>query len=373
MSNSLSPRADDAVRNLVIGGNFDFWQRGIGPTTLGAGITYLADRFGSAQSGYASTTQQRSTDVPTQAQSGFNSLYSLLVTNSTGAAPSAAQYQVVSHSLEGQDYQQLHGKKARLQFWVKSNVIGTYTLNMRNPSATRNFLTTYSVTAINTWQKISIDLSFDNLGSSWAFDNTTGVQIIWTLTSGSNYQSSGALNTWNTTAGVTSWGITGQQQWGATTGATFQIAQIMLIPQDFTQAGSATVDIPFQRAGRTIGDELRMCQRYFQQEGVGALNYQSRLTTVQSNSTAVFMYSNLIQTMRTAPIATLIGTRGTNWFLRDVSGNTNITGSVTNNSSTADPNTSAVVFNSGTYTAGLQYHIQGTGTGVFLVNYDAEL
>ena len=257
---SLSPRLDSVERQICLNGDFSLWQRGVGPTTPGASITYLADRFGTAQSGYTAT-QQRSTDVPTQAASGYSSNYSLLVTNGTGASPTTSQYQVMSYSVEGQDYQGIHAKKIRIQFWVKSSVTGTYVFHLRNAAATRAYTTTYSIASANTWQKVALDIQLDSSGT-WAFDNTIGLQLMWTLTSGSNFQSS-TLNAWQTTAGTT-WGATGQTQWGATTGATFQIAQVSVIPQDFTLAGASNVDIPFQRAGRTIQQELAMCQRYYE-------------------------------------------------------------------------------------------------------------
>jgi len=257
---SLSPRLDSVERQICLNGDFSLWQRGVGPTTPGASITYLADRFGTSQSGYTAT-QQRSTDVPTQAASGYSSNYSLLVTNGTGASPTASQYQVMSYSVECQDYQGIHAKKIRIQFWVKSSVTGTYVFHLRNAAATRGYTTTYSIASANTWQKVALDIQLDSSGT-WAFDNTIGLQLMWTLTSGSNFQSS-TLNAWQTTAGTT-WGATGQTQWGATTGATFRLSQVMLIPQDFTLAGASNVDIPFQRAGRTIQQELAMCQRYYE-------------------------------------------------------------------------------------------------------------
>jgi hypothetical protein len=90
---SLTPRIDSHCRNLAIGGNFDFWQRG---TSFASANSYTADRWLVGQSGYTAGVT-RSTDVPTFAQSGFQSLYSFLFTNGTGAAPGTALFQQIIH------------------------------------------------------------------------------------------------------------------------------------------------------------------------------------------------------------------------------------------------------------------------------------
>ena len=64
--------------NAIINGNFDIWQRG---TSFAAPALadYHADRFYHVIAGAAVHTVSRSTDVPTYAQSGVKSNYSLLV------------------------------------------------------------------------------------------------------------------------------------------------------------------------------------------------------------------------------------------------------------------------------------------------------
>jgi hypothetical protein len=251
---SLTPRLDNLERNLIINGNFDHWQRGISSSSA----RYLADRFLVNFSGGYTETATQSPDVPTQAQSGWQSLYSLLITNGTGASPASGQYQNLVYRVEGQDYQVIHAKTARLQFWVKSSVAGTYSIGLANGGNTRSYVTTYTITTPNVWQKVALDIPLDSVGA-WAFDNTVGLYISFTLTMGSAYQTS-LLNTWQTANVTTS---TTQTQWGATTGATFRLAQVSLIPQDFTQSGVTGVDVPFQRCGRSIGHELALCQRYY--------------------------------------------------------------------------------------------------------------
>ena len=97
---SLTTRLDILETNLVIGGDFSFWQRGTSFSTNGG---YTADRWNQIFAGGYTQTVTQSTDVPTVAQSGFQSRYSLLLTNGTGASPTSGAYQEIRHILEGQD------------------------------------------------------------------------------------------------------------------------------------------------------------------------------------------------------------------------------------------------------------------------------
>ena len=257
---SNTPRIDGLERNLVINGNMDFWQRGTSVACNFNDDKYLADRFVIdvwAASSSATGTYSRSADVPTQAQSGFNSRYSLLYTNTSANSNSIT----VRYEVEGQDYQQIHAQKIRVQFWVKSSVAGTYSLGLQNgANQNRSYLTTYTIASANTWQKVAIDVQLDQTGT-WNFNETAGLSILWGVGVPSNHALS-ALNTW-VSSRVN--GYTGNTaSWSTTSGATFQIAQVSVIPQDFTLAGAANVDVPFQLAGRTIGHEFQMCQRYYE-------------------------------------------------------------------------------------------------------------
>lgn len=289
-----SPRIDNlnSYTNLIINGNFDVWQRMEGSTVNFAGTRlYNADRWCHVRSsGYSgNSTAVRSTDVPTLAQSGFQSSYSLLVTNATGlASPSSTDYHMpFQYIMEGQDYQTIHGQACRFQFWIKSSIAGTYPFSLRNIDGTRSYVTTFNVSAANTWEKKTIDITMDSSGT-WNFDTNVGILIAITGYVGSAYSTS-TLNTWQS---GNYFGATSQTNWAGTTGATIQIAQFMLTKGSFSSSTSLT----FQRAGRTISDELRMCQRYCQVTG-SKLGYS---TSPYSANSIAFLYKHAV-TLRSAP------------------------------------------------------------------------
>lgn len=307
---SNTPRLDALERNLLINGNFDFWQRGAGPATPGGGFSYLADRYWASQAGsYTAATQERSTDVPTQAQSGFLSTYSHLLTNGTGAAPSAASYIGSGINMEGYDYTNLHGKKGRFQFWCKSSIAGTFAFTVRNGAGTRSYVTTFTVNAVNTWEKKTIDVEFDT-AAGYATEVGHALRIMIGLAIGTNFSTS-SLNTWQ--AG-NFFGATGQTQWAATTGATFRVSQFMLLPQDMTAGGASLTDVTFQRAGRTTQDELAMCQRYTykpQNDPASVGGSQATYGSGQAFSTTqALVYIPFPVEMRTTPTLVAGGSSG---------------------------------------------------------------
>ena len=256
-SGLLNRRLDNLDANMVINGNFDYWQRGTSIAAASGGV-YLADRWIGNTNQAVTLTMSQSTDVPTQAQSGYLSRYSLLLTNGTGAAPGTTEFQQIGYRMEGQDYQRLHGKAFRIQFWTKSSITGTFAVALYNGSYNRVYISSFTVSSANTWELKSFDVTGDTSGT-WNIDHTLGLELDITLTAGTTYQTA-TLNTWGSTFYA---GSTSQTQFSATTGATFRLAQVMIVPNNLTSSTSG-ISIPFRRATTSITSELALCQRYFE-------------------------------------------------------------------------------------------------------------
>lgn len=245
---------EDYGRNYVINGNFDFWQRLSSSQTVDATVRYHADRFSTHRdTGGAATTSIRSTDVPTLAESQFQSTYSMRIDNPTAVAPGVNDVTNITYKIEGHDYVSLHGGVVTLSFWVKSSITGIYSISLRNSAGDRNMVTSYTVDVANTWEEKEITIQLDNAGT-WLFDNQQGVSVNWILAAGTNRLTS-TLDTWSAATDIAATGQANIHQ----TGATFFLAQVQIV--------QGSEKLPFRRAGKTIVEELELCQRYFEKSG----------------------------------------------------------------------------------------------------------
>lgn len=256
---SLTPRIDRLDRNGAINGNFDFWQRRtfVNGTGLSADAYITADRvkisWNWAGAGH-NLDWARSTDVPTYSQSGFRSLYSYSFTsNASKTFPASLDYfQPFIYKMEGHDFQRFYGKDVTFSFWFKASVVGTYNFSLQNPSASRTYVSEFTVSAANTWQFVTKTINMEVV--TWNLDNTAALNIYIGQLANSALTTS-TLNTWGALSGIVS---TGATNYLTTVGATFKIAQFSIVET------SAFSDKGFCRAGRTIAEELQLCQRYYE-------------------------------------------------------------------------------------------------------------
>jgi hypothetical protein len=243
-------------RNKIINGAMVIDQRNAGASfsvgTSGA-REYCVDRFGGARpgSGVAFNLQQVA-NAPT----GF--ITSLQATVPTGAVPSGTQLSLVGHAVEGANMADLAwgsggAKDITLSFWVKSSVTGLFPLVLSNDGHVRAYGATYTISAADTWEYKTVTIPGDTSGT-WLTTNGIGVQIAWGL-GGAGAARTVSLGWQNTSSPGSSVGvIAGTVNLVETTGATWQITGVQL------EAG--TVATPFEH--RSFGQELALCQRYFE-------------------------------------------------------------------------------------------------------------
>lgn len=252
------------ARNLAINGNFDFWQEREGQNgVINGNFTfrgYACDQFAVASQGPTNKvyTFQRSSLVPTLAQSGTKSTYSSQFTLGTTIPSFAAAdfVEPLQYAMEGLDYQKLHGgKKLTIGFWIMALVPGVYSLSLRNSAGTRNYTTSFTIAGASTWQFVSIPVTTDvGNEASWAFDNTLGLIVGIGTIGGTNFQA-GTINTWGGGNAVVA---PGAVNWFATASATINISQFSIV-----EGGLGFNATGFQRAADNIEAELAMCQRYY--------------------------------------------------------------------------------------------------------------
>jgi len=296
------------AKNHFHNGNFTHWQRGTasvgtGPATLTSGNSgtlggYLADRtkvYEDLATGVG--TQERSTDVPSGL--AFPASASLKVTvTMPQASVGASEVGLINQWVEGYDLLPLYNKTMTLSFWVKSSLTGTYNISFQNNVQNKSLVKHYTISSANTWEKKTITFAHDASGT-WSYDTTRGLQIGWILACGTNY-ADGIDGTWVSSGGEFCSATTQGTNLFATNGNTFYLAQIML--------NEGSVAAPFQLSGGTVGGELRIVQRFYQQ--IGGVNNSTGIPMCYGKgvgTTSMYIFCPLPVTLRTtAPTV--------NWF-----------------------------------------------------------
>jgi hypothetical protein len=132
---------------------------------------------------------------------------------------------------------------------VQSSLTGTYCVALANGDANRSYVTEYSINAANTWEYKTITIAGDTAGT-WLTDTSIGVSLRFALAAGTTFQTT--ANNW---AGGNFIATANQVNWmSSNTSRTFRISGV--------QMETGTVATPFEL--RSHGEELALCQRYYQ-------------------------------------------------------------------------------------------------------------
>jgi len=238
------------LQNKIINGGLDYWQRATSFTSI-ANNAYHADRFHYIKSGAVVHNIARSTDVP----SSSTSLYSLQASVTTAdTSIVAGDYSGILQHIEGNVLRSFEGKSMVMTFWVKATKTGTYCVALRNGTSTLAYVMEYTVNASNTWEKKTLRFTHSMAGT-WAYDTAIGMTVVWTLSSGSTFQTS--ANSWNTGNFI----ATANQVNGTdSTSNNFWLSDICLVEDN-----DGRTRVPdFMYAGRDVFEELQLCQRYYE-------------------------------------------------------------------------------------------------------------
>lgn len=249
-------------KNAIINGDFNIWQRGASFTSV-AHATYTADRWLYLKSGAMVHDITLSNDVPTVAQAGR------LITNSLKAdcqtvdsSIASSDYAIIRQKIEGFNFIPLAQKEITVSFWVKATKTGIYSVHLTNSGEDRSCVKEFSINASNTWEFKTIVFPASPATGTWNYINGIGLQIGFTLASGS---------TFNTTPD--SWQI------GNFLGTSNQVNACDSTSNDFLITGvqleEGNVATPFEN--RTFADELSLCQRYFQHCGSGFNGFEETI------------------------------------------------------------------------------------------------
>ena len=261
-SQEARDRINSGRKNIIINGDFQIAQRATTNNTTGAQSTYhTLDRWMTQiQAGTITESQQSLSSSDTGPwQKGFRRYMRIL--NQSGIGAGNAQYAEIDQRVEAQDIATSgwdytsSSSYITLSFWIRASVAQNYIVNMyANDGTNRHFPFEVDLRA-NTWTKVTKSIP-GNSGITFDNNNGQGSAICFISSYGTNYTSnSGTFNTWNTTGnGLNRWPDM-DTKWSTSTNATFDITGVQL------EVGSIATEFEH----RSYGEELALCQRYYQQ------------------------------------------------------------------------------------------------------------
>ena len=249
-------------KNMVINGAMTVSQRGdVSTTNSNASRQYGGpDRFHqyyyqSDETARYDFKQGGASDSPVD--KGFSNVAHLDVTTAQTSI-TAGQSIWTGYRMEGYDgahlkYGHSDAESVTLSFWIKSSVIGIYTIMLNHTNMDERYITTYTVNVADTWEKKTITFPGDTRsGKTIAATNGYGLEVKWVWMAGSNRVAT--PNEWATQG----------NKYGAS-GVT--LANIFSSTSNnlyLTGVQLEIGDTPTSFEHRTYEDELRRCKRYYQ-------------------------------------------------------------------------------------------------------------
>ena len=284
-------------KNIIINGAMQVSQRATSATNISSSAYHTVDRHKFTMgntAGRLTMTQESITDL-----SGFAKAIKLDCTTADTSIASN-EYAFIQHSLEGQDLQQLKkgtsdAEKVTLSFYVKGNANATYTVELEDGDNSRYNSQEFSVTS--SWTRVVKTFVGDTTGTL-DNDNAESIRISFWLHGGSNYTGgTHSSNTWHTTENQRLGD--NQTSFFDSTDRTFFITGIQM------EVGEQASD--FQH--RSFGEELALCQRYYQDPKLTSGNYLW-LHPITTDSTGGYRRGSfkLPTAMRANPTVTVAGT-----------------------------------------------------------------
>jgi hypothetical protein len=255
-------------RNMIINGAMRVAQRATSASVSdGSNEGYnTLDRWYMLHSSNAGGVSTISQDTTVPNTSFANSLKIDVTTADTSVDVNHAI--TLQHRLEAQDIANSgwdytnSSSKLSVSFWARSVKAGTYCVFFfTQDGTTRNLVQEYTLVA-NTWKYVELTFKGDS-SISFADDNGLGLIIGWTFAAGSNRYEDVTADEWITRSDGNSQGryaTSNQVNFFDSTSNDFYLTGVQM------ELGSTATDFEH----RSYGEELALCQRYYEIGGYGA-------------------------------------------------------------------------------------------------------
>jgi hypothetical protein len=277
-------------KNRIINGAMVIDQRNAGASVTPTTTVYTVDRWSPQVSQSSKLSFQQVSDAPT----GFS--YSFKATSLSSYSVTSGDYFILRQHIEGYNAADLNfgsstASTVTLSFWVKSSLTGNFSVSIYNSDGSRSYPVSYTINSVNTWEYKTITISGSTTGT-WYKDNNIGISLGFGLGAGSTF--SAASGTWN--SGSWTPQATSTVSVVGTNTATWQVTGVQL--EKGTQATSFDY--------RDYGNELRLCQRYFEIVGNGQYTWLLGTTNSVNANEWDYFFKFMVQ-KRSNPTATVVG------------------------------------------------------------------
>ena len=263
--NNRGQSVNHGKRNLFYNGAMQVSQRkATTHTTTGlanTGGVYTVDRFSHRRGGTWANAEFSHTRVDASGTGDVGLIHALKVQCTTaeqGAVPASTSVGIGIYMEKGDTHRLGVGTSSMsqsvLSFYAKASIATTYGvfITANQHATTQEIVIPFTISAANTWERISVVIPAYNVALDSDADSTTGWAIHIIL---DGIAASYTNNTWATASGS---GLvlpngTSSTTFANTTGATFEITGVQL--------EQGTIATPFEH--RTYAEDLRDCQRYY--------------------------------------------------------------------------------------------------------------
>jgi len=243
-------------RNFIINGAMEIFQRNSSVSSVSDNTYVVQDRMNFFFSNDGVISVFASSDHPTGA--GFSKSLKVDVTTADTSI-AAGQYFGINQRIEGYNHAQLEygtssAKSIVVSFYAKSNLTGPFCYSVKNNASDRSFPIEFSLSAANTWERISFVIEGDTSGT-WLETNGLGAYHQISLAIGSTFH--GTNNTW---------------QAGNKVATSNQVNLLSSTDNEFFLTGwqvEVGTGAPTAFEHEDYGTTLAKCQRYYQ------INYAS--------------------------------------------------------------------------------------------------
>ena len=280
-------------RNLIINGGMQVAQRATAATQAGNGGYNTVDRMMTwSVAGGGTFTGSQSTGH--QLATGHDTAYKVDVTGADTSIASGDYYEFLQR-IEAKNLQHLRwgtaaAKKLQVSFWVRATKTGIQSLFVSKQGTGTDYrnVINYTINTTDTWEHKTIEVPALT-ASTISNDDSTYVQVGFILAMGSNFQN-GTAGTWTTNSFYSTSNTVNNMD---STSNDFYVTGLQV------EVGDTATDFEH----RTFGEELDLCERYFQ-------TYSDRMwqgTNEHAANYSMYLDGVFTKRMRAAPTATIVG------------------------------------------------------------------